>query len=241
MSKKILYENFSNAFNKEYLLEYDGGVNQLKKWMENPDIPIYLYGLIQKGDTPNRNNRIYPWTVLKKECERYLNEEVKELQSFGELDHPETSAVPMLKNAAMTIEDIWFKNNEVYGKIKILNAFMPQSAPGLIARGIVLNEKKLGISSRALGSVYQDGSGYLVVDNDLEISCWDLVSRESTYGANLNHQKAVVKESKYLTEAYNKYDLRTIKKKVNEQPLTPEQKIYLDILGVEKFLQLNNK
>lgn len=239
MEKQYLLENFLNSYDKQYLLEFDGNTSDLKRCMENPDIPIYLYGLIQKGDTPNRNRRIYPMDILRPECERYLAEEVKDLQSFGELDHPEDSTVPSLQNAAMTIEDIWFNGKEVHGKIKILNAFMPQVASGLIARGIVLNGKTLGISSRALGSLYQDGSGYDIVDNDLEIVCWDLVSKPSTIGSNLKAFKKTLGESKLLRESYNG---EKVKKIIKESfNLAPEQKIYLDIMGVEKFLQLANK
>lgn len=244
MSKErfLLVENIATSYDKSYLLEFDGNDFDLKKLMENPDLPIYMNGLIQMGDTPNRNKRIYRFAKLREECLRYLGEEVKELQSYGELDHPESSAVPELKNAAMTIEDIWFKGKEVHGRIKILNAFMPQNAPGLMARGIILNGKKLGISSRAFGSVYNDGSGYDVVDDDLELICWDLVSRPSTIGANLKVGNAL-QESKLLLESksLNSANRRRYLKEVKSQGLTSEQKLFLDIMGVEKFLQLMNK
>lgn len=239
----LLVENMATSYNKQYLLEFDGGDKEMKRLMESPDIPIYMNGLIQMGDTPNRNKRKYSFASLKKECERYLNEDVKELQSYGELDHPESSAVPELKNAAMTIEDIWFKGKEVHGRIKILNAFMPQIAPGLIARGIILNGKKLGISSRAFGSVFQDGSGYDVVDDDLDLICWDLVSRPSTVGANLGVAKEKIQEGKILLESINLDRNQKSKylKEVKKRGLSSEQKLFLDIMGVEKFLQLTQK
>ena len=251
--RKFLFENTKKSY-REFLLEVDGGVNALEKAKVNPDIPIYLVGIIQKGDAPNRNGRIYPFSILKKECERYLSEEVRDGQSYGELDHPAESTVPELKNAAMTIEDIWYKGTEVWGRVKILNAFMPDVASGKIARGIVLNGKTLGISSRALGSVYTDNSGYDVVEDDLEIICWDLVSRPSTYDANLRLQEASTKEKlksklreKYLTESFCFGDQCFIKpakeiiKEKKTSTLSKEDKIFLECLGVEKFLQLKNK
>ncbi|MEO6303512.1 MAG: hypothetical protein ABIP51_10090, partial [Bacteroidia bacterium] len=134
-------------------------------------------------------------------------------------------------------------------------AFMPETAPGKMARGIVLNGKVLGISSRALGSVYQDQSGYDVVEDDLEIICWDLVSRPSTYDANLRLTEAQKKKGKleafydanYLTETKcfgNSCNIITSKKIIKESKfkgLSEEDKVYLECLGVEKYLQLKNK
>jgi hypothetical protein len=251
--RKLIIENTKSSY-REYLLEVDGGAAYLEKCKLDPNLPIYLVGIIQKGDAPNRNGRIYPFSILKKECDRYLSEEVKDGQSFGELDHPAESTVPELKNAAFTIEDIWYKGTEVWGKIKLLNAYMPETAPGKMARGIILNGKTIGISSRALGSVYQDQSGYDVVENDLEIICWDLVSRPSTYDANLRLAESAKKKAKlekhydaaYLTEtkAFGAAcDVTTSKQLIKEakrKQLSEEDRVFLECLGIEKFLQLKN-
>lgn len=247
--RAILMENTKGAY-REFLLEVEGGQAYLEKCKQDPNIPIYLVGIIQKGDAPNRNGRIYPFNILKKECDRYLKEEVRDGQSFGELDHPVESTVPELNNAAMTIEDIWYKGTEVWAKVKLLNAWMPQNAAGLKARGIILNGKTLGISSRALGSVYQDGSGFDIVDNDLEIICWDLVSRPSTHDANLRVVESQKKAGVMLTEKKcfgNECNIQTSKHIINEKKtngLSVEEKSFLNIMGVEKFLScryLNSK
>lgn len=244
--RTILVENTKKSFN-EYLLEVEGGISYIERCKSDPNLPLYMVGIIQKGDAPNRNGRIYPFSILKKECDRYLNEDIREGQSYGELDHPLESTVPELKNAAMTIEDIWYKGTEVWGRIKILNAFMPQSAPGLMARGIILNGKTIGISSRALGSVYQDGSGYDMVDDDLEIICWDLVSKPSTHDANLRLTESQQKKSLMLTESKcfgNECSIDNSKIIIKEKKmagLSEKDRVYLNILGVEKFLQLKNK
>lgn len=246
----FLQENLLNENNKKerrFLLEVDGGDAYLQKAMSDQNIPIYLIGIIQKGDTPNRNGRIYPFDILKKECDRYINEEIRDGQSFSELDHPPESTVPELKNAAACVEDIWYKGVEVWGKIKLLNAFAGPDDPANKARSIVLNKKTLGISSRALGSVYQDQSGYDVVEDDLEIICWDLVSRPSTYDANLKLvESKTKKQGSLLTESQclgGSCNLKTSKQIIKEKKismLTESEKVYLDILGVEKFLQLKN-
>lgn len=243
--RKLLYEGTKKGYN-QFLLEIDGGNATLQKAKSNPDIPIFLNGIIQKGDAPNRNGRIYPFSILKKDCDRYMSEEVKEGQSYGELDHPAESTVPELKNAAMTIEDIWYKGTEVWGRIKLLNAYMPENASGKLARGIVLNGKTLGISSRALGSVSADPNGYDVVEDDLEIICWDLVSRPSTYDANLKLTEGKLLKQGYLTEKKcfgNECNIATsseIIKEMKMHDLNQEERVFLECLGVEKFLQLKN-
>lgn len=250
----LLVENLLNENKKEkkFLLEVDGGEKAIEKYKRDVNVPIYLVGIIQKGDSPNRNGRIYPFDILKKECERYLSEEVKEGQSYGELDHPESSTVPELKNASHTIEDIWFKGLEVWAKIKLLNAYASQGDPALKARNIVLNNKVLGISSRALGSVYQNDKGIDMVEEDLEIICWDLVSRPSTYNANLqiaesksnkkkNDKQMMLTERECLGGNCSLKTSREIIKGRKLQNLTESEKIYLDILGVEEFLNIKRK
>lgn len=241
--RKVLFENTKKSYS-EYLLEVEGGMSYIERCKQDPNLPIYLVGIIQKGDAPNRNGRIYPFSILKKECDRYMKEDVRDGQSYGELDHPAESSVPELKNAAMTIEDIWYKGTEVWGRIKLLNAYMPNNSAGMIARGLILNGKTLGISSRALGSTYQDNSGYDVVDDDLEIICWDLVSKPSTYDANLRVvESAQKKGAKMLTEKVcfgNSCNTQTSRAIIREKKLvklTPEERVFLNIMGVEKFLQ----
>ena len=172
-------------------------------------------------------------------------------------DHPEDSTVPELKNACWVIVDIWYKGTEVWGKLKLLNAYMPPNAPGNVLRGIILNGCIIGISSRALGSVYQNGSGFDIVDDDLEIICWDAVSRPSTFNANLrvldtnninnyNENKSIKnKNGKLLslTESVcfgENCNIETSKKIIKEKELkelSSIDKTYLSIMGVEKFLQ----
>ena len=104
--RELLIEGTTAGF-KQFLLEAEGGEAQIAKCKANPDMAMYLTGIIQKGDSPKRNGRIYPFSILKKDCDRYMAEEIKEGQSYGELDHPAESTVPELKNASHTVNDIW--------------------------------------------------------------------------------------------------------------------------------------
>jgi len=248
-NKRILLDEKSAS--KSFLLEVDDRF-MLEKAKGDPNVPIYMSGKIQEGDALNRNGRIYPWEILKKECIRYMEEEVASRQSIGELDHPEESAVPRLQFASHIIEDISFKGKEVWGKIKVLNAYMPENSEGRKVRGLILNGVVIGISSRSLGSVeeeYHEQYGeYEQVQEDLTCVCWDLVSRPSTIGSNMFLSEAVKptlkKSRKIITEVECFGEDGVCACKIDNKKveiLSESEKVYLKILGVEKFLQIKNK
>lgn len=166
--------------------------------------PLSVVGIIQRADAKNQNGRIYPYEVLKKECERYKNEFVDAGRALGELDHTDDSVI-QLKNVSHLIEDLWWdgpNRKEVWGRIKLL----PTPA-GEIAKKIALSGIPLGISSRAVGSLSKneskDGD---VVGEDLNIICWDLVGTPSTHNAYLKMHESKpttnFNESKILPASY---------------------------------------
>lgn len=230
------------------LLEVEGGLSQLEKLKKNRDIPVFITGILQTGDEVNRNNRIYPFEYLKREFIRYMDEFVSTGLSYMELDHPESSTVPSLDRACATIDDIWFKGKQVWGRIRVLNAYMPDSALGLKVRGFILNGKSVGTSSRALGSVEEDFHGHDVVLDDLEFVCSDIVSNASNFGSevfNLTENKQGLflpnSNKKILTESTCFNGICGLDKKVVKdltlQRLTESEKAMLSVLGVEQFLR----
>lgn len=144
------------------------------------DERVYVEGIVQRANAKNKNGRVYPKEILEEKVKQYMKEFVQNQNAFGELDHPESSVVE-LKNASHTIEDLWWDGDDLYAKLEILD-----TPAGMIARKILKKGKKLGISSRALGSVevVREADGDTVqVQDDLELICWDLVSNPSTHRA----------------------------------------------------------
>ena len=137
---------------------------------------VYLTGRIQAADTPNGNSRVYPKKVLQKEIANY-EKIVKDNRATGELDHPDDSVIN-LKNVSHMIIDVWWQNNDVMGKIKVLDTPSGRTVKDLINAGV-----KLGISSRGLGSVNEDMNGKAVVQEDFQLICFDIVSEPSTPNA----------------------------------------------------------
>jgi len=204
MSLKILQPNETG---KGILIEYDAGyvsptesrnVDIIKesKTMLDHSKPFEFYAVLQKYNTPNRNGRVYPEKILKREAENYKKMINKGI-ALSELNHPESSLID-LDRVSHAITDVWWEGNVLMGKIKLL------TSPGFHERGIVSTKGDLaanylrqgvtlGISSRGVGSLKKVGEENEVQD-DFELICFDLVSSPSTPGAYL----FLNKEDKHL-------------------------------------------
>lgn len=154
----------------------------LKEENEGQKGKLFLKGIIQRADAVNANGRIYPRDILFREIENYKRL-VHDRRAVGCLDHDDSATVD-LKNVSHIITDVWTEGDTVFGKVEILPTPM-----GEIARGLIESNVKIGISSRALGTVRNNGSSD-IVQNDLHMICWDLVSDPST------HNAFMMKESK---------------------------------------------
>jgi hypothetical protein len=180
------------------LVEYDAGYidpnerRNLSMIRENRDMldhskPFEFYAVLQKYNTPNRNGRIYPEKILKREADNY-KKMIQKGTALSELNHPESSLID-LDRVSHAITDIWWEGPVLLGKLKLL------TSPGFHERGIVSTKGDLaanylrqgvtlGISSRGVGSLKKVGEQNEVQD-DFELICFDLVSSPSTPGAYL--------------------------------------------------------
>lgn len=149
--------------------------------------PFEFYAVLQKYDTPNRNGRVYPERILKRESENY-KKMIEKGVSLSELNHPESSLID-LDRVSHIITKVWWEGNVLMGVLKLL------TSPGFHERGIVSTKGDmaanylrqgvtLGISSRGVGSLKKVGEQNEVQD-DFELICFDLVSSPSTPGAYL--------------------------------------------------------
>jgi hypothetical protein len=178
---------------KGILIEYDAGfispeenksvISEMKGIDFSED--IILYAVLQKFDTPNKNGRIYPEKLLKREMEKY-QDVIGKGSALNELNHPSSSLID-LDRVSHTIEETWWDGKILMGKIKLL------LSPGWKKSGIVstkgdqaamllMNGVTLGISSRGVGSL-KSVKGQNIVQEDFELVCFDLVSSPSTPGA----------------------------------------------------------
>ena len=146
---------------------------------------IVLYAVLQKYDTPNKNGRIYPERLLKREMEKYQNI-INKGSALNELNHPSSSLID-LDRVSHTIEETWWDGKVLMGKIKLLTSpgwkkMGIVSTKGDQAAMLIMNGVTLGISSRGVGSLKSE-RGQNIVQEDFELVCFDLVSSPSTPGA----------------------------------------------------------
>jgi hypothetical protein len=149
---------------------------------------------MQRAKAQNQNGRVYKKEILERECSKYMKEFVENGNAFGELDHPE-SPVVSLKNASHIVKELWWKGDDLMGRVELLN-----TPAGNIVKEIIKAGHTIGISSRGTGSVQQTNEGTLEVQPDFELVCWDFVSNPSTHGAFMNPvslNEGKVKPSKY--------------------------------------------
>jgi hypothetical protein len=151
-------------------------------------------GIMQRATSENQNGRVYAKPILERETKRYMEEFVKNGNAFGELDHPDKPVVE-LKNASHVVKDLYWKGDDLMGRVELLN-----TPAGNIVKEIIKAGHTIGISSRGTGSVQQTNEGHLEVQDDFELVCWDFVSNPSTHGAFMNPvalQEGKIKVSKY--------------------------------------------
>jgi len=182
---------------REYHELCEGGVCQdllteaEKKYVANGG--MILSGKLQEAEVQNGNGRVYPRKILEREMKNYMML-VKDNRALGELDHPDDSIIN-LKNASHMVTECWWDGNDVMGKVKVLN-----TPSGKILQQLVSDGVKLGISSRALGSV-NESDGKTMVQEDLQLICFDFVSEPSTPNAYM-----ALKEAKDIRIGANVFD-----------------------------------
>jgi|TARA_R110000772_G_C13240967_1_gene433708 hypothetical protein len=160
--------------------------------------PLRVSGIIQRAGVKNHNGRIYEHEILEREIKKYIDGPVKEKRALGELDHPDSSVIN-LNNVSHNIVEVTMKGNDVHGVIEILTTPSGNILKELFRCGVTV-----GISSRGMGSVEEDSDGVLMVQEDFDLLCFDMVSTPSTPGAYLSpmHEGVSTPTTKY-TKVHN--------------------------------------
>jgi hypothetical protein len=141
---------------------------------------MFIEGVFMVSDEMNRNGRVYPFDTLNKEVGRYITEFVNNNRAFGELGHP-TGPTINLDRVSHRITMLEFRGPKCYGKAKIM-----ESTPmGKITAELIREGAKLGVSSRAMGSLIEQ-NGKKIVQPDLMLSAIDIVADPSAPGAFVN-------------------------------------------------------
>lgn len=127
----------------------------------------HIVGIWSTAELKNNNSRVYKRDILEREIDK-IQQKVDEGTLWGELGHPPNPEINPERIAVLTSMLEW-KGNDVYGRAKVLDTPSGQIAKTLIKEG------KMGISSRGLGTVSEDG----YVNEDFNLITWDLVTDPS--------------------------------------------------------------
>ena len=135
---------------------------------------LYIEGIFLQGNIKNRNGRMYPMETLQKEVNRYNEAHVQSGRALGELGHPDGPTVN-LDRVSHKITSLRESGSNFIGRAKILDTPMGQIAKSLIGEG-----GKLGVSSRGIGSLKPTKEGFNVVGDDFMLAtAADIVSDPS--------------------------------------------------------------
>jgi hypothetical protein len=191
---------------------------------EGTNKDLYIEGVFLQSELANRNNRIYPKSVMEKEVARYMKEYVESKRAFGELGHPEGPTIN-LDRVSHIITSLKEDGNNYVGRAKILNTPM-----GNIVKGLIEGGAQLGVSSRGMGTL-KERDGVNEVQEDFYLAtAADIVADPSAPDAfvqgimenkewmfvNGSWTYQNIDETKKLIEATKKKQLEEVKLRVFE-------------------------
>ena len=184
---------------------------------------LYIEGIFLQGNIKNRNGRMYPMETLQKEVNRYNESNVTTGRALGELGHPDGPTVN-LDRVSHKIVSLKENGTNFIGKAKILNTPMGNIAKSLIDEGV-----KLGVSSRGIGSLKPTREGINVVGDDFMLAtAADIVADPSApdafvegimEGKDWVWDGSILRE-KYATKTYKTINTLVDQKKLDEQKLS---------------------
>jgi len=188
----LLVENPALEDQFEYVVEESN---------RNAPSTLFIKGPYMMAEGVNKNKRMYPLDELRREVQRYNEEFITTGRAMGELNHPASADVD-LERACHLVTEMKEDGNVFYGKSKVLT-----TPCGMIVRSLINDGVKVGMSSRALGTL-EEGASHNVVRN-LKLVAVDCVADPSFPKAFVNgileSKQWVLAENGKYEETYDKF------------------------------------
>lgn len=164
---KLLRETFDASFIKE-----DTSTGEKKYFIE---------GIFLQSNMQNRNGRVYPKEVLRKEVDRYRRQFIESNRALGELGHPDGPTIN-LDRVSHKIVALWEDGDNFVGRAEILDTPFGKIVKNLMDAGVTL-----GVSSRGLGTM-KKVNGVNEVQSDFYLAtAADIVADPSAPSAFVNN------------------------------------------------------
>ena len=173
---------------------------------------LFIKGPYTVANSRNRNRRIYPLEEMVRQIGIFDKELIQQRRAYGELEHPEYPQI-MVSEACHLVTEIQQDGTTFIGKSKILS-----TPKGKIVEAIINDGGNLGISSRALGNVNDQG-----IVTEFKLCTFDVVADPSCQTAFVNG----ILESKTFSCNYNSENeavYETFEKQLSHLPKNGREK-----------------
>ena len=140
----------------------------------------FIEGVFLQADITNRNGRMYPMSIMEREVAKYNENYVGTGRALGELGHPDGPSIN-LDRASHLITSLKREGNNFVGKARLLETPMGKIAKQLLDEGV-----KLGVSSRGLGSIREQNGVKVVGEDFMLATAADIVADPSAPDAFVN-------------------------------------------------------
>ena len=180
-----------------------------------------IRGIFMQADVKNRNGRVYPLDILRKEVTKYNKNFIQQNRAFGELGHPDGPTVN-LERVSHMITSLTPDGKNFIGEAKIMETPM-----GKIVKNLMDEGAKLGVSSRGMGSLNQKNGASYVRDDFYLATAADIVADPSAPNAfveGIMEGKEWVWNNGSLVEAHvadlkKKFDVKKRRNEANTRAL----------------------
>ena len=133
----------------------------------------FIEGVFLQAELKNRNGRLYPQKTLAREVAKYDENYIQKGRALGELGHPDGPSIN-LDRVSHKILSLSEEGNNFIGRAKLLDTPMGQIAKNLLDEGV-----KLGVSSRGMGSIRKEENCNVVMDDFMLATAADIVADPS--------------------------------------------------------------
>ena len=133
----------------------------------------FIEGIFLQAELKNRNGRMYPMKTLAREVAKYDENYIRKGRALGELGHPDGPSIN-LDRVSHKITSLSEEGTNFVGRAKLLDTPMGKIAKNLLDEGV-----KLGVSSRGMGSLVKRENCNMVADDFMLATAADIVADPS--------------------------------------------------------------
>ena len=188
----------------------------------------FIEGVFLQGEIKNRNGRMYPISTLQREAKNYNTKYIEKGRALGELGHPDGPTIN-LDRVSHLITSLKQEGNNYVGKARLLDTPMGNIAKNLIDEGV-----KLGVSSRGLGTIRERDGVKVVMDDFMLATAADIVADPSAPDAFVNGIMEG-KEWIYNNGSIQEQTVEQIKKRIDNAALNQMEQVKLSAFN--QYLQ----